>query len=57
MSTAQHKLGLQVTLVDPQKKSIKLSDGTRLGFAQARRKGIDPETLQVERPELVGEVR
>jgi len=57
MSTQHTTFGPQVTLVDPQKKSIILTDGTRLGFAAARRKGIDPETLQTEHPELVGEVR
>lgn len=37
---------LEVRTIDPQKRSVWLADGTRLGFAAARRLGIDVEALQ-----------
>jgi hypothetical protein len=36
----------EVARIDPQARSVFLTDGTRLGFAQARRLGIDVEALQ-----------
>lgn len=35
----------EVIRLDPQQKSLWLADGTRLGFAAARRRGIDVEAL------------
>lgn len=43
-----------VKLVDPQRKSVILHDGRRLGFVAARRKGLDIEDLLARRPELAG---
>jgi hypothetical protein len=36
-----------VVRVDPQRRSVWLRDGTRLGFAAARRAGIDVEAAQM----------
>lgn len=42
-----------VRFVDAQKRSVFLKNGRRIGFAQARRAGLDVEALQARVNSLV----
>jgi hypothetical protein len=40
----------KVAFIEVNRKSIILKDGTRVGFAKARRMGLDVEDIQTEVP-------